>query len=92
MQKKLKQYHGLVENAESQGCDCLKTTSEDLQGFWDMLYFQVEDVLTKFKYLEELECNAWQDTFQKTLSEKVRRGKVRWSIGGFELIEGTVLH
>merc|ERR1719369_484350 len=31
----------------------------DLQGFWDMIYFQVEDIKSKFDKLEDLEAKNW---------------------------------
>ncbi len=73
MRQKLKQYLGLVEEAESQKDP--RTTAEDLQGFWDMVYFQVEDMLAKFKHLEELEGNSWQEAVVKKpkTKRKVRR-------------------
>ena len=45
-----------------------------LQGFWDMVYFQVEDLLSKFEDLAELESNNWR---QATKRQKKKRGKVR---------------
>ena len=31
----------------------------DLQGFWEMIYFQVEDIQQLFSELEKLEQNNW---------------------------------
>ena len=59
MRQKLKQYIGLVGQAEHGGGE-QPTKVEDLQGFWDMVYFQVEDILKKFQGLESLEKNNWQ--------------------------------
>lgn len=59
MRQKLKQYIGLVEQAEHGGGE-QPTKPEDLQGFWDMVYFQVEDISKKFQGLDNLEKNNWQ--------------------------------
>ena len=70
MRQKLKQYIGLVGQAEHGGGE-QPTKVEDLQGFWDMVYFQVEDILKKFQGLEDLEKNIWKvvselEAFPKT--------------------------
>lgn len=36
-----------------------RTTPDDLQGFWDMVSHQIDDVHCKFQRLEELEKNGW---------------------------------
>lgn len=36
------------------------TTSEDLEGFWDMLLLQVDHVNSIFAEIEELKKNNWQ--------------------------------
>ena len=36
-----------------------RTTPDDLQGFWDMVSHQIDDVQHKFHRLEELERNGW---------------------------------
>uniref|UniRef100_H2ZDL1 Uncharacterized protein n=1 Tax=Ciona savignyi TaxID=51511 RepID=H2ZDL1_CIOSA len=32
----------------------------DLRGFWDMIYFQVEDVVAKFNALQRISENGWK--------------------------------
>jgi len=36
-----------------------RTTPDDLQGFWDMVSHQIDDVQRKFNQLEQLEKNGW---------------------------------
>ena len=36
-----------------------RTTPDDLQGFWDMVSHQIDDVHHKFCRLEEMEKNGW---------------------------------
>lgn len=52
------QFRGLIKNCEF-GLGEKETTCTDLQGFWEMIYFQVEDVEQKFKELEDLESKNW---------------------------------
>ena len=73
MKQKLKQYIQLVGQAEHGGGE-QPTKVEDLQGFWDMVYFQVEDILKKFQGLESLEKNNWQAELESKVSSK--KGKV----------------
>ncbi|XP_074641460.1 uncharacterized protein LOC141899196, partial [Tubulanus polymorphus] len=58
MRQRFKQFTGLIDNCEYNNGDKITTTT-DLQGFWDMIYFQVEDVDLKFKELEKLKSNSW---------------------------------
>ncbi|CAI8038843.1 Disks large-associated protein 5 [Geodia barretti] len=82
MRKKMKQYLGLVTGAEDM-TDGGNTTAEDLQGFWDLVSIQVDDMNQKFKNLEELERNDWkqQHQVQPTMNKK-RGGKKRPSKTG----------
>lgn len=36
------------------------TTDEDLQGFWDMLLLQVNDIDVKHKEIEWMKANNWE--------------------------------
>ncbi|XP_038590864.1 disks large-associated protein 5 isoform X1 [Micropterus salmoides] len=58
MKERFKQFSGLVDDCEL--CRGEKiTTCTDLQGFWDMVYYQVEDVNKKFDALKEAESRGW---------------------------------
>ena len=74
MRQKLKQYIGLVGQAEHGGGE-QPTKVEDLQGFWDMVYFQVEEMMKKFQELEDLEKNNWKDV--SDLQSFPKKGKVK---------------
>ena len=68
---RFEQFRGLIYNCEFNLGD-QKTTPMDLQGFWEMIYFQVEDVEKKFVDLEALEARNWQsEKPQKIVSKKV---------------------
>ncbi|EMP33089.1 Disks large-associated protein 5 [Chelonia mydas] len=57
--ERFKQFEGLVDNCEFKWGD-KATTCTDLDGFWDMVSFQVEDVNKKFDNLSKLQENGWQ--------------------------------
>merc|ERR1719336_1480209 len=60
MAERFAQFSGLVDNCEfSRGEK--ETTTTDLRGFWEMIYFQVEDVDRKFQKLGEIEANNWKE-------------------------------
>ncbi|NXN78961.1 DLGP5 protein, partial [Bombycilla garrulus] len=57
--ERFKQFEGLVDNCEFKRGE-KETTCTDLDGFWDMVNFQVEDVNKKFDNLKKLQDNEWQ--------------------------------
>ncbi|XP_028332959.1 disks large-associated protein 5 isoform X2 [Gouania willdenowi] len=58
MKERFKQFSGLVDDCELSRGEKI-TTCTDLQGFWDMIYFQVEDVNKKFDALKTAEGRDW---------------------------------
>eukprot|EP00095_Tigriopus_kingsejongensis_P002981 maker-scaffold849_size89187-snap-gene-0.17 protein:Tk02981 transcript:maker-scaffold849_size89187-snap-gene-0.17-mRNA-1 annotation:"disks large-associated protein 5" len=52
------QFAQLIDNCEFNLGE-KKTTLMDLQGFWEMIYYQVEDIDVAFKDLNTLEANGW---------------------------------
>ncbi|KAM8807996.1 disks large-associated protein 5 [Eudromia elegans] len=57
--ERFKQFEGLVDNCEFKRGE-KETTCTDLDGFWDMVNFQIEDVNKKFDNLKKLQENEWQ--------------------------------
>ncbi|XP_053925083.1 disks large-associated protein 5 isoform X1 [Cuculus canorus] len=57
--ERFKQFEGLVDNCEFKQGE-KETTCTDLDGFWDMVNFQIEDVNKKFDNLKKLQENEWQ--------------------------------
>ncbi|NXA08428.1 DLGP5 protein, partial [Sapayoa aenigma] len=57
--ERFKQFEGLVDNCEFKQGE-KETTCTDLDGFWDMINFQIEDVNKKFGNLKKLQDNEWQ--------------------------------
>lgn len=63
MKERFKQFSGLVDDCEF-GRGKKITTCTDLQGFWEMVYFQVEDVHKKFDALKEAEARSWVEVYK----------------------------
>ncbi|NWH64155.1 DLGP5 protein, partial [Geococcyx californianus] len=57
--ERFKQFEGLVDNCEFKQGE-KETTCTDLDGFWDMVNFQIEDMNKKFDNLKKLQDNEWQ--------------------------------
>ncbi|XP_044248672.1 disks large-associated protein 1 [Drosophila takahashii] len=59
--QKMKQFEGLCHNNLNRSPeDEFPTTVDDLQGFWDMVYLQVEHVDSIFADIEHLKDNEWK--------------------------------
>lgn len=68
--QRFRQFSGLIDLSEDKQAE-KPATASDLQGFWEMIYFQVEDVNAKFDALEKLKSNNWQEEEKKT--EKITK-------------------
>ncbi|XP_069493698.1 disks large-associated protein 5 isoform X2 [Ambystoma mexicanum] len=73
MSERFKQFEGLVDDCELKRGE-KETTCTDLDGFWDMVCFQIEDVLRKFADLTKLQDNGWQQV--NTQVKKVKKKMV----------------
>ncbi|KAM8730593.1 disks large-associated protein 5 isoform 3-T3 [Acanthopagrus schlegelii] len=69
MKERFKQFSGLVDDCELGRGEKI-TTCTDLQGFWDMVYYQVEDVNKKFNALKEAESRGWVEEHKPLLRQK----------------------
>ena len=63
--KRFKQFKELIELHKDETAE-KKATEEDLQGFWEMIHFQVEDVHKRFQDLEDLRAKNWEEEKAKT--------------------------
>jgi len=72
MKERFGQFSGLVDNCEFKRGE-KETTTTDLMGFWEMIYFQVSDVDKKLGKLKEIEKNNWKEVVPKA---KVFKKKV----------------
>ncbi|KAI9583739.1 uncharacterized protein LOC119636069 isoform X1 [Glossina fuscipes] len=70
--QKMKQFEGLChKNLKNSSDDKFPTTLDDLQGFWDMVYLQIDHVDSLFNEIEELKQNGWKKP--KELKTSVNR-------------------
>eukprot|EP00090_Calanus_glacialis_P004781 TRINITY_DN13585_c0_g1_i1.p1 TRINITY_DN13585_c0_g1~~TRINITY_DN13585_c0_g1_i1.p1 ORF type:complete len:1147 (-),score=456.64 TRINITY_DN13585_c0_g1_i1:134-3574(-) len=74
MTERFSQFSGLVDNCEFKRGE-KETTTEDLMGFWEMIYFQVEDVDKKFGKLKDVEANNWTEVVPKPVVTKKKAVK-----------------
>ncbi|XP_037133712.1 disks large-associated protein 5 isoform X2 [Syngnathus acus] len=58
MKERFNQFSKLVDDCELHRGEKI-TTCSDLEGFWDMIYFQIEDVNKKFDALQGGEARGW---------------------------------
>lgn len=72
MDQRFKQFSGLIDNCEFKLGE-KETTCMDLKGFWEMIYYQVEDVDMKFEELKKLKDNNWVDDKPKPVVKKVKK-------------------
>nr|XP_015309300.1 disks large-associated protein 5 isoform X3 [Macaca fascicularis] len=77
MKERFKQFEGLVGDCEYKR-GVKETTCTDLDGFWDMISFQIEDVIHKFNNLIKLEESGWQvnNNMNNNMNKNVFRKKV----------------
>ncbi|XP_061079134.1 disks large-associated protein 5-like isoform X2 [Conger conger] len=73
MRERFGQFQGLVDDC-ALGRGEQVTTCTDLQGFWEMVFYQVEDVNRKFSVLEEVESRGWKEEL-KPVPRKKRAAK-----------------
>lgn len=74
MKERFGQFSGLVDNCEFKRGE-KETTTTDLMGFWEMIYFQVSDVDKKLGKLKEIEKNNWKEVVPeaKVVKKKVMK-------------------
>lgn len=58
--KKFERFRGLVQDCET-GRGEMLVTCKDLQGFWDMMYMEIENCDLRFKKLEQRQSRGWQE-------------------------------
>lgn len=59
LNERFKQFAGLIDDCEMKRGE-KEIKIEDLAGFWDMIYYQVEDLRVKYDQLAKLEANGWR--------------------------------
>ncbi|CAF4927166.1 unnamed protein product [Pieris macdunnoughi] len=59
MSQKFQQFAGLVDSCDAADPSQPLVTPLDLQGFWDMVYMQVENLDVRFAKLREMQARGW---------------------------------
>ncbi|XP_069766217.1 disks large-associated protein 5 isoform X2 [Narcine bancroftii] len=80
MAERFKQFQGLVDNCEFKTSE-KKVTCADLEGFWDMVYFQVEDVKKKFERLKMIQENNWEEPSLPKRTVKKKAANIKAEVG-----------
>ena len=74
MSQRFQQFSSLIDDcALRRGVKV--TTCDDLQGFWDMVYVQVQDVLQLFEQLQQLRLNDWQPLVTTATAASAQGGR-----------------
>lgn len=73
MAERFVQFGKLVDNFENPEAGEKEITPTDLQGFWDMIFFQVEDVVQKFQKLHDLKERNWIRVEEKKASVSCKK-------------------
>ncbi|XP_018573291.1 guanylate kinase-associated protein mars-like [Anoplophora glabripennis] len=74
--KKFEQFRSLIEQCRTCKYAEKPISCEDLHGFWDMIYMQVEDLNKRFNNLNVLKANNWQEIVpEKKIVTKRGRGR-----------------
>ena len=79
MAERFNQFSGLVDNCQFKR-GVKETTVEDLQGFWEMIYIQVEDVDRRFEGLKAIKENNWERPQPQRVSSVKKVAKTSRSI------------
>ncbi|CAG9765864.1 unnamed protein product [Ceutorhynchus assimilis] len=71
--QKMQQFKGLcVNNINQSGGEAFPTTNEDLQGFWDMVLLQVNQVDEIFEEISKLKDNNWKEDTETKVEIKCK--------------------
>lgn len=61
IREKFNQFRGLIQNCDEPEDTKTKTLLSDLQGFWDMIKIQADNIAAMFVALETLKSNDWKE-------------------------------
>jgi hypothetical protein len=74
--QKMQQFKGLCTNNITQSeTEAFPTTNEDLQGFWDMVMLQVDQVDALFKEIDTIKANNWKEVKPEIVTKASANGK-----------------
>jgi hypothetical protein len=93
MKERFSQFSGLVDNCEFSLGE-KETTTTDLMGFWEMIYYQVRDVDSKFSQLSLTEANQWtavEEIIRPPTNLTKKSNKNRLNVVRKEVVKNTNL-
>ncbi|XP_076233364.1 uncharacterized protein LOC143178525 [Calliopsis andreniformis] len=74
IRKKFERFRSLVSDCET-GKGEMLVTCKDLQGFWDMMYMEIQNCNSRFEKLEKLYAQGWEEEEEKLPSKPVNKKK-----------------
>lgn len=81
LSKKIKQFLGLCENNISCALDDIsRPKNNDLEGFWDMVKIQVDQVKTEMQNIVELSNKGWPENEDENKEKTIKTIKVKTKI------------
>ncbi|QQP55633.1 Putative guanylate-kinase-associated protein [Caligus rogercresseyi] len=69
---RLEQFKSLMDNCEFKRGE-KETKADDLQGFWDMISYQIQGIYKEFEDLRALQASGWANTEKKPKEDEVKR-------------------
>nr|XP_031836346.1 disks large-associated protein 5-like isoform X1 [Nomia melanderi]XP_031836347.1 disks large-associated protein 5-like isoform X2 [Nomia melanderi] len=75
MNKKFQRFRSLVFDCAT-GKGEMLVTCNDLQGFWDMMYMEVENCTLRFEKLEQLRLRNWEEEQVSVVGKPLTKKKV----------------
>lgn len=76
IREKFNQFRGLIQNCDEPEDIKTKTLLSDLQGFWDMIKIQADNIGAMFSMLEKLKANNWEEQKPEVKSKVALKRKV----------------
>lgn len=73
--KKFERFQRLVSDCES-GKGEMLVTCRDLQGFWDMMYMEIQNCDSRFEALEKLRSRGWEEEKEEIVAKVKPKRKV----------------
>ena len=69
IRERFNQFSKLITDCENKSSE-KEIRMDDLNGFWEMISIQIEDVISQFKNLELIKANDWKPIVSKAIKEE----------------------
>ncbi|CAB3378750.1 Hypothetical predicted protein [Cloeon dipterum] len=80
IREKFAQFRGLIDNCDHPEDTKTRTLLTDLQGFWDMIKIQSDNIQASFDALEKLKQNGWKEeqvVVKKTVPKRKKKAPAK---------------